>query len=101
MIRHMIVFDLRQFSLIYLVFLFAFAQCIFLVNYQQQHPDPPQSQALDAAFATRLVADYCQLLMDLFKMTLGVYDLQPFRHSHLARLLLLLFIYLIPILFNM
>lgn len=48
-----------------------------------------------------IVANYLQLWLELFKMTLGVYEFQPFRHSLLSRGLLMLFIQLIPILFNM
>lgn len=108
MIRYMIVRDLKQFSLIYLIFITAFAQCIFLVNYGPNHSRQPSDGgdggdgapvALD--FMGRVANEYAKLWMDLFKMTLGVYDLEPYRSSHLARLFLLLFIYLIPILFNM
>lgn len=153
MIRYMIVRDLRQFSIIYLVFLSSFAQSIFFVNYrggqagkaaplierpnldmregplrgellkgaangqeQQQQQQPTQSTnaggggggsqtsqppPLEQANLASLFNSYANLWMELFKMTLGVYDLEPYRHSNLARLLLLLFIYLIPILFNM
>lgn len=100
MIRHMIVRDLRQFSIIYLVFLWSFAQCIFFVNYGQRTNREPDAEG-QPNFLMRLLASYVELYMDLFKMTLGVYDLQPFRHSGLARLFFLLFLYLIPILFNM
>lgn len=111
MIRHMIVRDLRQFSLIYLVFLCSFAQCIFFVNYgksesnsqtaNKQNDNLDDTKTDEVNFLMRLLASYVELWMDLFKMTLGVYDLQPFRHSGLARLFFLLFLYLIPILFNM
>lgn len=107
MIRHMIVRDLRQFSLIYLVFLCSFAQCIFFVNFNRTNQtsalgeEQPNAQRQSEGFLMRLLASYVELWMDLFKMTLGVYDLQPFRHSALARLFFLLFLYLIPILFNM
>lgn len=97
MIRYMVVRDLRQFSFIYLVFLYSFAQCIFFVN---RH----LNQTADAAAelqVEQLLGKYLELCMDLFKMTLGVYDFEPYRHSTLARLFFLLFIYLIPILFNM
>lgn len=95
----MLVRDLRQFSVIYLVFLYAFAQCIFFVNYRPAASGAPGPQP-DWNLAS-LIESYLALWMELFKMTLGVYDLQPFRHSSLARLFFLLFIYLIPILFNM
>lgn len=107
MIRYMIVRDLRQFSLIYLVFLYSFAQCIFFINFQQessreQLAADSQSPGNDERhFLLDLIVSYVELCMELFKMTLGVYDLQPYRHSSLARLFFLLFIYLIPILFNM
>lgn len=114
MIKYMIVRDLRQFSLIYLVFLSAFAQCIFFVNYKpvsmsssvdKQQQDAPTTIVLETQNAfeqlARLMRDYARLWMELFKMTLGVYDLEPYRHSLLARLFFLLFLYLIPILFNM
>lgn len=125
MIRYMIMRDLRQFSLIYLIFTMAFAQCIFFVNYntnyhlfveqqrQQQlqlhkriPADENNHQRLAAEnsnldFLRYLLQEYAKLWMDLFKMTLGVYDLEPYRNSYLARVFLLLFIYLIPILFNM
>lgn len=109
MIRYMLVRDLRQFSLIYLVFLYSFAQCIFFVNYKQQLQGEEQTSKLMEAEEDennlqqlgKLMLSYLELWMDLFKMTLGVYDLQPYRHSSLARLFFLLFIYLIPILFNM
>lgn len=106
MIRYMIVRDLRQFSLIYLVFLYSFAQCIFFINYQWSEvvvndDDDDDSPKGPLQFLERLLISYVDLWMDLFKMTLGVYDLQPYRHSNLARLFFLLFIYLIPILFNM
>lgn len=109
MIRYMIVRDLRQFSLIYLIFMYAFAQCIFFVNHQPPAPDTteaaaaPDPQVSDRAddHSKPLAASYAELWMELFKMTFGVYDLQPYRHSSLARLFFLLFIYLIPILFNM
>lgn len=103
MIRYMIMRDLRQFSLIYLIFTTAFAQCIFFVNHDTNREDqqrrPPSGGSLE--FLQRLLRDYAKLWMDLFKMTLGVYDLEPYRNSYLARVFLLLFIYLIPILFNM
>lgn len=101
-IRYMIVRDLRQFSLIYLVFLCSFAQCIFFVNYSPHLSESNKQDRFQAhGFMLKLMDDYVELWMDLFKMTLGVYDLQPYRHSSLARLFFLLFIYLIPILFNM
>lgn len=96
MIRYMLLRDLRQFSLIYLIFLCSFAQCIFFVNHQKDHRVSDGDNQANA-----LWLDYVTLWMDLFKMTLGVYELEPFRHSTLARIFLLLFIYLIPILFNM
>lgn len=98
MIRYMIVRDLRQFSLIYLIFLCSFAQCIFYVNRPIRASDSNQL-AQDGEISLWL--KYFRLWLDLFKMTLGVYELEPFRQSILARFLLLLFIYLIPILFNM
>lgn len=107
MIRHMIVRDLRQFSLIYLVFLYSFAQCIFFVNYPQRHAQQKETEKEKETekgkegLLSQLLVSYVELCMDLFKMTLGVYDLQPYRHSTLARLFFLLFLYLIPILFNM
>lgn len=120
MIRYMIVRDLKQFSLIYLVFLCSFAQCIFFVNYKQDNSINNNATAMvnndergnntnrdsnkgesDENIFIKLLASYLELWMELFKMTLGVYDLQPYRHSSLARLFFLLFIYLIPILFNM
>lgn len=111
MIRYMVVRDLRQFSFIYLVFLYSFAQCIFFVNFVPQKVDqtsvdigPTGATPIadeQAAKLSRLLSDHARLWMDLFKMTLGVYDLQPYRHSTLARIFFLLFIYLIPILFNM
>lgn len=94
MIRYMVVRDLRQFSAIYLIFLCSFAQCIFFVNFR------PTTGANNKSLG-ELLSSFAQLLMELFKMTLGVYELQPFRHSNLARLFLLLFLYLVPILFNM
>lgn len=94
MIRHMVVRDLRQFSLIYLVFLCSFAQSIFFVNFKQDEPETTSSTG-------KLLGSYAELWMELFKMTLGVYELQPYRHSNLARLFLLLFLYLVPILLNM
>lgn len=107
MIRYMIVRDLRQFSVIYLVFLYSFAQCIFFINNSstvERDKKPEVAGQMDPneenPFA-KLLASYLTLWMELFKMTLGVYDLQPYRHSGLARLFFLLFIYLIPILFNM
>ena len=93
MIRYMLVRDLRQFSAIYLIFLYAFAQCIFFVNHSAAEGAQPS--------IGHLLERYAALWMELFKMTLGVYELQPFRHSSLARLFLLLFLYLVPILFNM
>lgn len=128
MIRYMIVRDLRQFSLIYLIFLCSFAQCFFFINrpqanQQQQQHNPPitinsttgakttlnnieqvqwqSPMATDRTASASIWLDYVRLWLELFKMTLGVYELEPFRHSILARLFLLLFIYLIPILFNM
>lgn len=109
MIRYMILRDLRQFSVIYLIFLFAFAQCIFFVNHHSTKTgagpgasqSPDNSTILNQEQLVNLATDYLNLWMELFKMTFGVYDLQPFRHSALARLFFLLFIYLIPILFNM
>lgn len=115
MIRYMVVRDLRQFSFIYLVFLYSFSQSIFFVNFLPQKVDQTRvednglasiasevdTKRVDDDDLSRLLADYSRLWMDLFKMTLGVYDLQPYRHSSLARIFFLLFIYLIPILFNM
>lgn len=108
MIRYMVVRDLRQFSFIYLVFLYSFAQCIFFVNFNSpkkimapSNSTMVEHQPDNENALTRLIADYTRLWMDLFKMTLGVYDLQPYRHSTLARIFFLLFIYLIPVLFNM
>lgn len=101
MIRYMIVRDLRQFSLIYLIFAYAFAQSIFFVNERRRNQTKDQDDADGGNAGAELVKRYLTLWMDLFKMTLNVYDLQPFRHSILARLFMLLFIYLISILFNM
>lgn len=101
MIRYMIVRDLKQFSLIYLIFAYAFAQSIFFVNNRQVPPSSPSDDEDDKQAAGNLIKGYLSLWMDLFKMTLNVYDLQPFRHSIMARLFMLLFIYLISILFNM
>lgn len=100
MIRYMIVRDLRQFSLIYLIFAHAFAQSIFFVN-NLSADKHKQSEHEEAQEKENLIKHYLNLWMDLFKMTLNVYDLQPFRHSIMARLFMLLFIYLISILFNM
>lgn len=104
----MIVRDLRQFSLIYLIFLCSFAQSIFFVNHSKRPSQvvteeiPSMINHVDTNKSSlSLWLDYVTLWMDLFKMTLGVYELEPFRHSILARIFLLLFIYLIPILFNM
>lgn len=104
MIRYMIVRDLRQFSVIYLVFLYSFAQCIFFINnyLRNDNDDDHFGETADGKSSmAELGKSYLELWMDLFKMTLGVYDFQPFRHSALSRLFFLLFIYLIPILFNM
>lgn len=105
MIRYMVVRDLRQFSVIYLVFLCSFAQSIFFVNFRQAGDSPEQVRSGDSngggANLAKLAASYAELWMELFKMTLGVYELEPYRHSALARLFFLLFLYLVPILFNM
>ena len=119
MIRFMLVRDLKQFSAIYLVFLYAFGQCFFYINLTKPTPSTSTSTPTAAAAAdllkadqatsgatllavlASLMAEYAQLCLELFKMTLGVYDLEPFRHSVVARLFFLLFMYLVPILFNM
>ena len=124
MISYMLMRDLKQFSLIYLIFLYSFAQCIFFVNYEL----PPTSAANTGtgANATQMLASnettaaslaasieaiaesiswhsirYFMIWLELFKMTLGVYELQPYRHSILSRLFLVLYLNLVPILFNM
>jgi len=135
MIRFMLVRDLTQFSAIYLVFLHAFAQCFFFINFNsRQEGRNATSDSLSLGPLTvvertelaqssgqmgtnksleqkgeiwrgqlleQLFGQYARLCLELFKMTLGVYDLEPFRHSVLARLFFLLFMYLVPILFNM
>lgn len=127
MIRFMLVRDLKQFSTIYLVFLHAFAQCFFFVTLGAGRQEATLAEDPELGLGSngtagwehsaghsrghleaepwRLLASlfvqYAKLCMELFKMTLGVYDLEPFRHSTLARLFFLLFMYLVPILFNM
>lgn len=127
MINYMLMRDLKQFSLIYLIFLHAFAQCTFFANGHQplavtaEHapatpalatnasepssaapPPPPLDQlAAVASWFAQLGRKYLDLWLELFKMTLGVYEFQPYRNSVLSRLFLMLFMHLIPILFNM
>lgn len=128
MIRFMLVRDLKQFSAIYMVFLYAFAQCFYSLsghslkvdveiatsNASNEHLMKSTTMMtlnkIETANATAettksllnsSVWEFSQICLELFKMTLGVYDLELFRHSILARLFFLLFMYLVPILFNM
>jgi hypothetical protein len=68
---------------------------------RQQDNEQQHELELLASWLVSILAEYAQLWLELFKMTLGVYELQPFRHSLLSRALLMLFLHLIPILFNM
>lgn len=123
MINYMLMKDAKQFSLIYLIFLCSFAQSIFFTNYDEGESSPQSSTSpIDSSkpaansqlqpeplaalwllldWLATIVASYLRLWLELFKMTLGVYEFQPFRRSLLSRGLLMLFIQLIPILFNM
>lgn len=114
MINYMLMRDAKQFSLIYLIFLCSFAQSMFFTNYKEdsisktvagRHATSSSQEASElgllADWLASILAQYAQLWLELFKMTLGVYEFQPFRHSLLSRGLLMLFIHLIPILFNM
>lgn len=106
MINYMLMRDLKQFSLIYLIFLYSFAQCIFFINFRPATENANNSTGGDAEMSIaqwtlRFAIKYLELWLELFKMTLGVYEFQPYRNSILSRLFLMLFMHLIPILFNM
>ncbi|XP_054168611.1 transient receptor potential cation channel subfamily V member 1-like [Oppia nitens] len=90
MVRFMIIEDMRQFSIIYLVFLYGFSQTF---HFLLKSPTKTWRQSHHSF--------YYSSWMELFRMTLGAHEYEELRNSYyqwLTQLFFVLFMILMPIL---
>ncbi|KAG9509996.1 Ceramide transfer protein, partial [Fragariocoptes setiger] len=99
MIGHMLTQDLRQFSIIYVVFVYAFSQAFYFTSYNinQAAINHNVTQASSDTSVERALT-YLSSWMDLFKMTLGVHEFENYRQSNVTQALFVLFMVIVPIL---
>ncbi|XP_055936835.1 transient receptor potential cation channel subfamily V member 5-like [Argiope bruennichi] len=92
MIYSMLVGDMFRFSIIYMIFMFAFTQAFFFLF---------KSQPTERADSKKRFSTYPVTWMGLFHMTLGSYEYEEFRETYyqkLTQLVFALFMVLTPIL---
>ncbi|CAG2161551.1 unnamed protein product [Oppiella nova] len=95
MVRFMIMEDMRQFSIIYLVFLYGFSQAFFFLLKQ-----PGQVDVIKH-WRSSSHSHYHSSWMELFRMTLGAHEYEEIRNSYyhwLTQMFFVLFMILMPIL---